>query len=440
MQEQAKKTTRNRIEYVDPRVLRLTDYNPRAMSEKELADLERSVDEFGLVDPIIVRRAGKQIIGGHQRLVVAQSLNLDRVPVIFLDISEQQAKLLNLALNKISGDWNEQKLGELLRELDVLPDRDMSVTGFDDDETKAHLAALEAADLRDQEEDFDVDAAMEAARKKSRIKSGQVWTLGRHRLLCGDATSTEDIDKLLASDPVHLVVTDPPYNVDYQPEGAPSGRTGRRRRKGGQSPPLGPIENDRSSPEDYQQFLNDAFRNLAGTLRESGAWYIFGGTGTFVQYSQAFDAAGLHLSSVIVWDKGSMVLTRKDFHSQYELLFYGWADGKPHSFFGGRSQTDIWTASRDTERERQHPTQKPIELIERTVENSSRPGQTVLDPFVGSGTAIIACERKGRRCLAMEIDPRFCEVTIRRWEPLSSSASRTSSARWSCRYPTRTIR
>lgn len=412
------------IKYVAIDELRPAAYNPRTISEKELADLERSVGEFGLVDPIIVRRAGNQVIGGHQRLVVARSLDLDRVPVIFLEISEAKAKLLNLALNKIGGDWDEEKLGELLRELDALPELDLSVTGFDDDEIKAHLAALEAADLRDQEEDFDVEAAIEEARKKSRVKPGEVWALGRHRLLCGDATSTDDIDKLLAGDPVHLVVADPPYNVDYQPEGAPSGRTGRRRRRGGQSQPLGPIENDRSSPEDYQQFLNDAFRNLAGTLREGGAWYIFGGTGTFVQYSQAFDAAGLHLSSVIIWDKGSMVLTRKDFHSQYELLFYGWLDGKPHSFFGGRSQTDIWTASRDHAGEYWHPTQKPVELIERAVENSSRPGETILDPFVGSGTAIIACQRTGRRCLAMEIDPRFAEVAIQRWENFTGRKAR----------------
>ena len=144
--------------------------------------------------------------------------------------------------------------------------------------------------------------------------------------------------------------------------------------------------------------------------------YVFGGTGTFVPYDQAFKAAGLHLSSVIVWDKGSLVLTRKDYHSQYELIFYGWVDGKGHPFHGGRSQTDIWTVSRDHPREYLHPTQKPVELLERAIENSSRSGQTLLDPFLGSGTAIIAAERTGRRCLAMEIDPRFAEVALRRWE------------------------
>jgi DNA modification methylase len=410
------------VEYVERGALRPADYNPRTISEKELEDLERSVREFGLVDPIIARRADGMVIGGHQRLAVAERLDLQRVPVVYLDISEERAKALNLALNKIGGDWDEQKLAELLRELDALPDLDLSVTGFDEEEVKACLAAVEAQPFRAKEENFDVEAAIEEARKSSRVRRGEVWALGRHRLVCGDATSQGDVEILLGGDAADLVVTDPPYNVDYRPEGAPSGRT--RGRSGLRGQPLGPIENDRMTPEDYQAFLNSAFSNLAHGMPRGGAVYVFGGTGTFVHYDQAFGAAGLHLSSVIVWDKGSMVLTRKDYHSQYELLFYGWVDGKPHAFYGGRGQTDIWTASRDRPREYLHPTQKPAELVERAIENSSRPGQTVLDPFVGSGTAIIAAERTGRRCLAMEIDPRFAEVALRRWEAFTGKAAR----------------
>jgi len=223
------------------------------------------------------------------------------------------------------------------------------------------------------------------------------------------------------------VVTDPPYNVGYEPEGAPSGRTAGRNRKKRPGQTLGPIENDRMTPEQYQAFLDSAFANLANSLSKGGAVYVFGGTGTFLPYEHAFQAAGLHLSSVIVWDKGSLVLTRKDYHSQYELIFYGWVAGKPHAFYGGRSQTDIWSASRDRGRDYQHPTQKPIELVMRAIENSSRPGQTVLDPFAGSVPAFIAAERSGRRCLAMEIDPRFCEVAIRRWEAFSGKKARKVS-------------
>jgi DNA modification methylase len=399
-------------------------YNPRVITEEELADLTASITEFGFVDPVIARRATKQVIGGHQRLVAARRAGLTVVPVLFLDVSEEQAKLLNLALNKISGDWDERKLAELLRELDALPDLDMSVTGFDDEEIKACLAAVEAQPFRNREEDFDVEAAIEEARRSSRVRRGEVWSLGRHRLMCGDATSQADIETLLAGDTADLVVTDPPYNVDYRPESTPSGRTGGRNGKRRREQPLGPIENDRMAPEEYQAFLNSALGNLARALPRGGAVYVFGGTGTFVHYDHAFKAAGLHLSSVIVWDKGSLVLTRKDYHSQFELLFYSWVDGKPHPFHGGRSQTDIWAVSRDNAREYQHPTQKPVDLVERAIENSSRPGQTVLDPFVGSGTAVIAAERTGRRCLAMEIDPRFAEVALRRWEAFTGKAAR----------------
>jgi DNA modification methylase len=411
------------VEYVEPSALRPAKYNPRTISEKELADLGRSVGEFGLVDPIIARRADHTVIGGHQRLAVAERLGLQRVPVIYLDVSEGQAKLLNVALNKIRGDWDEQKLAELLRELEPLPDLDLSVTGFDEGNIRALLATVEAQPFRNKEEDFDVEAAIEEARKSTRVRLGEVWALGRHRLACGDATLGPDVDRLLAGDTGDLVVTNPPYNVDYRAEGSPSGRAPGRNGKGRRGQPLGPIEDDWMTPGEYQAFLNSSFGNLARALPRGGAVYVFGGTGTFVPYDQAFKAAGLHLSSIIVWDKGSLVLTRKDYHSQYELIFYGWVAGKPHTFHGGRGQTDIWAVSRDYPREYLHPTQKPVELVERAIENSSRPGQTLLDPFVGSGAAIVAAERTGRRCLAMEIDPCFAEVALRRWEAFTGKAA-----------------
>ena len=419
--------SRLKIEYVPLEDLRGSADNPRTISEKDLADLECSLEHFGVVDPIVVRRADNVVIGGHQRLAAARKLGLSHMPAVFLDISEADARLLNLALNKIGGDWDERKLALVLEELGALPEFDLTLAGFDDEEIKTHLAALEAAAYRDKEEDFDLEGAIAEARAASRVKRGEVWRLGRHRLMCGDATSAEDVAILVEGDAVDLVVTDPPYNVGYEPEGAPSGRTAGRNRKKRPGQTLGPIENDRMTPEQYQAFLDSAFANLANSLSKGGAVYVFGGTGTFLPYEHAFQAAGLHLSSVIVWDKGSLVLTRKDYHSQYELIFYGWVAGKPHAFYGGRSQTDIWSASRDRGRDYQHPTQKPIELVMRAIENSSRPGQTVLDPFAGSVPAFIAAERSGRRCLAMEIDPRFCEVAIRRWEAFSGKKARKVS-------------
>jgi len=412
------------VEYVDLDLLQPNPANPRVMPEEEMQALEHSVDHFGLVDPIIVRREDSTIIGGHQRIVAARRLGFTQVPVIVVDVTEEEAKLLSLALNNISGTWDEHKLAELLRELDGLAGLDLSVAGFDDEEIKAYLAALEAEVVRHKEEDFDLEAAIQEARESSRIQRGEVWALGRHRLMCGDAASATDLSELLAGDVAHVVVTDPPYNVDYRPEGSPSGRSGGQSRQGPEARALGPLENDHMTPEQYQAFLNAAFRNLATALAGGGAVYIFGGVSTYVPYTAAFEAAGVHRSSVIVWDKGSLVLTRKDYHSQYELIYYGWRADKPHAFYGGRSQTDIWRVQRDAPATYQHPTQKPVELMERCIENSSRPGHTVLDPCVGSGTTIIAAERTGRRCLAMDIDPRFAEVALRRWESFTGRKAR----------------
>ena len=412
------------VEYVDLDLLQPNPENPRVMPKEEIQALEQSVDHFGLVDPIIVRRQDISVIGGHQRIVAARGLGLTQVPVIFVDVTEDEAKLLSLALNNISGTWDEHKLAELLRELDGLAGLDLSVAGFDDEEIKAYLAALEAEVVRHKEEDFDLEAAIQEARESSRIQRGEVWALGRHRLMCGDAASATDLSELLAGDVAHVVVTDPPYNVDYRPEGSPSGRSGGQSRQGPEARALGPLENDHMTPEEYQAFLNAAFGNLATALAGGGAVYIFGGVSTYVPYTTAFETAGLHRSSVIVWDKGSLVLTRKDYHSQYELIYYGWRADKPHAFYGGRSQTDIWRVQRDAPATYQHPTQKPVELMERCIENSSRPGHTVLDPCVGSGTTIIAAERTGRRCLAMDIDPRFAEVALRRWEAFTGRKAR----------------
>lgn len=392
--------------------------------------LERSIDHFGLVDPIIVRRQDNTIIGGHQRLLAAQRLGRTQVPVVFLDLTPEKAKLLSLALNRIQGHWDEPMLAALLRELDDLPDVDISLSGFGQDEVDGLIARLETLDPDEDDEDFNLDDALQRAEEECRIQPGEVWILGRHRLLCGDAT-TADVERLLAGEAANMVFTDPPYNVGYDPEGSPSGRSpslGRRRtsaRNGnGRSRPLGPMQGDDLPPEQYQEFLVRSFRNLAAALPSGGAVYICGATPTIPAYFHAFAAADLHFSSLIVWDKGSLTLSRKDYHPQFELIWYGWPQGKPHCFRGGRAQTDIWLVHREDGRSYLHPTQKPVELVRRAILNSSRPGRTVLDTFVGSGTTLIACEKSDRRCLGMDIDPHFCEVAIARWEAVTGGPAR----------------
>ena len=418
------------VEYAEVTSLRPSDDNPRVMPEEELLALERSVDRFGLVDPLVVRRQDRRVIGGHQRVVAAQRLGLSQVPVVFVEVSEDEARLLNLALNRIQGHWDEPKLAALLQELESLPDLDLCLSGFGEEEVDELLARVEALDFEDKDESFDLEESLEQAKKECRVQRGDLWLLGRHRLLCGDAT-TRDVERLLSGEAADTVFTDPPYNVGYDPARAPSGRRAKpdRRRQGSRNGnrrrrPLGTIQGDNQTAEAYQEFLVGAFRNLAEALPSGGAVYVCGGVSTFPPYVHAFEAAGLHLSSVIVWDKGSLALTRKDYHSQYELIFYGWPEGKPHYFGGGRSQSDVWLVERENPHSYVHHTQKPVELVQRAVENSSRPSQTVLDVFLGSGTTVIACEKSGRRCLGMEIDPLYCEVALARWETVTGERAR----------------
>ncbi len=409
------------IEQVPVDALRLSDYNPRQMDAEERAKLERSIAEFGMVDPIIARLEGREVIGGHQRLVAARNLGLATVPVCFLDVTAERAKLVSLALNKIQGTWDGKLLARLLGELDAIPDLDLTITGFDDDDIKAYAAILDAESLAEKQEEFDLDKAIETARENSRARRGEIWELGRHRLMCGDATSTADMARLCAGDSVDVVVTDPPYSIDYVPAGERAGRASATR------PVLGPILNDAMAPEDYQRLLDGAFTNAVGAMHEGGALYLFGCSSTAAAYAQAFDAAGIYPSSTIVWLKPSASFCWKDYRPQYELLHYGWAAGKPHGFYGDRTNTDVWPIARDPAASYHHPTQKPTELYERALENSSRPGQTLLDMFVGGGAALIAAERTGRRCLAMDLDERFCEVSIQRWEQFTGQSARRSS-------------
>jgi DNA modification methylase len=418
------------VEYAEVTSLRPSDDNPRVMPEEEMQALERSIERFGLVDPFVVRRQDSTVIGGNQRLVAAQRVGLRQVPVVFLDVSQDEARLLNLALNRVQGRWDEDRLAALFHELDSLPDLDVSLSGFREDEIDKLIARVEALDILDRDEQFDLEEALEQAEKQCRVQRGDLWLLGRHRLVCGDAT-TSDVQRLLAGEAAHTVFTDPPYNVGYDPARAPSGRRAkpdRRRQKSrngnGRRRPLGTIQGNNQTAEAYQEFLVGAFRNLAEALPSGGAVYVCGGVSTFPPYVHAFEAAGLHLSSVIVWDKGSLALTRKDYHSHYELIFYGWPEGKGHKWFGDRTQTDVWVVHRENARTYLHPTQKPVELVQRAIQNSSRLGQPVLDIFLGSGTTVIACEKSGRRCLGLEIDPLFCQVALARWEAYTGERAR----------------
>jgi len=399
------------IEHVPIGDLRPDPANPRRISDAELEALTRSIQQFGMVDPVIARREDKTVIGGHQRLVAARRLGLKTVPVIFLDVTAEQARLLNLALNKISGSWDQELLARLLAELKDVPDVDLSLSGFEEDEIKKLLKGLEVRDKRERPESFDLDAGLEAAKAEPLAWPGDLWLLGDHRLVCGDSTDGEAVRRLLDAHKAAVAFTDPPYNVDLGHHGGQS-REGRRRT----------IANDALPPEQWEAFV----RAWGGNLLENvnGAIYICMSTREWPTVSRILAELGAHWSDTIIWAKDRFVLGRADYQRMYEPVWYGWREGAEHHWCGDRDQGDVWIIQRPAHSEL-HPTMKPLELVERAIENSSRPGDIVLDLFLGSGTTLVAAERTGRICYSVELEPRYCRVAVARWEAFTGDKAVT---------------
>ena len=406
----AKATTQICIEQVAISDLHPDPSNPRRISDAELDTLTRSILKFGFIDPIIARREDKLVIGGNQRLLAARRLGYETVPVVFLDISIEQAKLLNISLNKISGSWDQELLARLIKELETAPDIDLTLSGFQDDEIKKLLKSLEAREKRDQLENFDVEAALESAQSAPVAKRGELWALGEHRLGCGDSTGPEDVKRLMNGVRAALCITDPPYGVDLGNHGG--ARRGARKRT---------IANDALPPQEWEAFVRAWAKQLLENV--DGAMYIFMSTKEWPTVSRVLAELGGHWSDTIIWAKDRFVLGRADYQRAYEPLWYGWREGAKHHWNGDRDQGNVWTIPRPSESDL-HPTTKPLPLLERAIENSSRVGDVVLDLFLGSGSTLIASERTGRVCYGMELEPWFCDVAISRWETFSGEKAR----------------
>ncbi|MGA2514600.1 MAG: site-specific DNA-methyltransferase [Candidatus Limnocylindrales bacterium] len=393
------------IEDVPIDQLRPDPANPRRISDDELDSLERSIGQFGFVSPVLARREDQTVIGGHQRLLAARRLGLTTVPVTWLDISVEQARLLSLALNKISGSWDEQLLARLLADLQASPEVDLSLSGFGEDEVRDLLRTLETREKRERVEDFDLDSALEEATRAPRTKPGDLWALSEHRLLVGDATKPEDVERLLAGAQAAMAFTDPPYNVSLGDHGG-QGRGSRRRR----------IANDSLDPVAWETFVRAWSRTLLASV--DGALYICMSSKELPLVSQVLAEEGGHWSDTLIWHKDRFVIGRADYQRAYEPIWYGWREGAGHRWCGDRDQDDVWEIARPADAPL-HPTMKPLPLMERAIANSSKAGDLVLDPFLGSGSTLIACERTGRRCAGIELDPIYVEVTLRRWERFS---------------------
>ena len=374
--------------------------NARQHSDAQVAQIAASIREFGWAAPIIVD-AQSNVIAGHGRLLAARKLGLAEVPVVSLDhLSDTQRRALILADNKIAENatWDEAVLGV---ELAALSEAgfELGLTGFSQDEWER----LIEGDLSDEKGLTDEDAVPEVS-EHAVAKPGDIWILGDHKLLCGDATKADDFKALLGDELVDMTFTDPPYNVNYA-------NTAKDKMRGKNRP----IMNDNLG-EGFGSFLFDACDNILA--RTKGAVYIAMSSSELDTLQGAFRAAGGKWSTFIIWAKNTFTLGRADYQRQYEPILYGWRDGTDHYWCGARDQGDVWHINKPQKNDL-HPTMKPVELVERAVRNSSKTRDLVLDPFGGSGSTLIACEKSGRRARLIELDPKYVDVIVKRWEAFS---------------------
>ena len=371
--------------------------NARTHSEEQVAQIAASIVEFGFTNPILAGSDGV-IVAGHGRLAAAQKLGLDTVPVVVLDhLTPTQRRALIIADNRIAENagWDDAMLRIELQSLQE-DGFNLDITGFDTD-ALAEIMAGEETTVDGQTED---DAVPEVPVTPI-SRPGDVWELGNHRLLCGDATDPASYDTLMADAKADIVFTDPPYNVDYA-NSAKDKMRGKDR----------PILNDNLG-DGFYDFLLAALTPMLA--RCAGATYIAMSSSELDTLQQAFRAAGGKWSTFIIWAKNTFTLGRADYQRQYEPILYGWPEGQNRHWCGDRDQGDVWNIKKPQKNDL-HPTMKPVELVERAIRNSSRPGDIVLDPFGGSGTTLIAAEKSGRIGWLIELDPKYVDVIVRRWQ------------------------
>ncbi len=385
-------------------------YNPRKdlqPGDPEYEKLLRSVEEFGYVEPIIWNERTGNIVGGHQRFKILVQLGYSEIDCVVVNLDEQREKALNIALNKISGEFDLPKLSELLKELEKggFP---VALTGFEVPELYKLYQKYNRELGVITEDEFDSEA--EAAKITQPItQPDDIWLLGKHRLMCGDSTDIGTVAKLLDGVKAKMVFTDPPWNVDY---GGDSKHPSWKSRK---------ILNDKMSTEDFHAFMVSTFKAMASVCEPGAMTYVVMSAQEWGSVMTALKEVGYHWSSTIIWAKDSLVLSRKDYHTQYEPIWYGWLNGEKRLCpLQDRQQSDLWQIPRPKKSE-EHPTMKPVVLAGKAVSNSSRLGDTVLDLFGGSGTTLIACEQSDRINCSMELDPKYCDVIAKRFIEFQNS-------------------
>lgn len=403
--------------------------NPR-LNDDAVDAVAESIRQFGFRQPIVVD-AENVIICGHTRYKAAVKLGLEKVPVhVAKDLTPEQIKAYRIADNKTGelAEWNYDLLPIELGELQSL-DFDLGMLGFNQEE----LAKLLDPGVKDGLTDPD---DVPEPPDEATTQPGDLWILGDHRLLCGDSSNPEDVDRLLDGQPIHLVNTDPPYNVKVEPRSNNAIAAGNSsfsnkhhqrfdlERHPEKSKPTQrkmrakdrPLENDFVSDEEFDRLLAAWFGNIARVLLPGHGFYCWGGYANVANYPPVFKATGLYFSQAVIWHKMHPVLTRKDFMGDHEWCFYGWREGAAHRFYGPNNVPDVWSIKKVNPQSMVHLTEKPVELAIRAIQYSSLAGENVLDLFGGSGSTLIACEQTGRKSHLMELDPLYCDVIVQRWE------------------------
>ena len=373
--------------------LKPAKYNPRKdlkPGDPAYEKIKRSLHEFGYVDPVIWNEVTGNIVGGHQRYKVLVAEGATEIDCVVVHIENpQEEKALNIALNKAVGEWEPVALADLLSDLQQ-SGYDLGATGFDPAEVDDLFSQVHDKETKDDDCDIDPDEVTPF------VQTGDVWMLGRHRMMCGDSTDDGDVATLMDGVKANLVVTDPPYNVAYE---SADGKT---------------IQNDSMEDGKFYDFLLAAFKNMAVHMAEGGSAYIFHADTEGLNFRRAFKEAGFHISGVCVWVKESLVLGRSPYQWQHEPVLFGWLPNGKHKWFADRKQTTVWHFDKP-KKSAAHPTMKPVPLLAYPIKNSSAPNAVVLDLFGGSGSTLIACEQTDRICRTMELDPKYASAIVLRF-------------------------
>ena len=375
----------------------MAEYNPRQLNKDQYTQLKDSIERFGLVDPLIVNKNEDRkniLVGGHQRLRIAREMGMVDIPCVEVDLKLDQEKELNIRLNKNVGEWDYDSLANYF---DV---GELMDWGFSDNELQFYEDEPEQG-LIDDDEIPEVEEAI--------TKQGDLWILGDHRLLCGDATKKEDVALLMEGKKADMVFTDPPYGVMY---------------KSSKSNAISGDLSQATIPLSFREIINSATKNDARI-------YICGGSNNAQMYFSLFDSYCQQMPKILVWVKETFVMRPNNYHSQYEFIYFGWKGkgGGTKYWYGDRKQSDVWQFNRDSSKDYLHPTQKPTILAEKAINYSCSPEGILYEPFAGSGSTLIACEKTNRKCYGMELDPHYCDVIVKRWEEFTGKkAERVEAA------------